>query len=284
MKIRKYLPQLVFLAIVLALFAGYRIWKNSSTDSIAPVISFDPGVLEISVQDDRNIMLEGITVMDDCDGDVTASLMIEKIGVINDEHEFTVTYAAFDSAGNVTKARRTLRYTDYESPKFYLNAPLLYLPGREVEVVNRIMATDMIDGDISHRIKVTAVSEIPVTSEGVHDMLFRVTNSMGDTAELIIPAEVYPTGRYNADLLLSDYLVYIRAGETFDAKQYLHFFKHGDTSVFLGAALPEAYQLVTRGNVDTSIAGVYPVSYTLTYTKNNTVYTAYSKLIVIVEG
>ena len=50
MKIRKYLPQLVFLAIVLALFAGYRIWKNSSTDNIAPVISFDPGVLEISVR------------------------------------------------------------------------------------------------------------------------------------------------------------------------------------------------------------------------------------------
>lgn len=284
MKIRKNLPLLVFLAIVLALFAGYRIWKSSAADNIAPVISFDPGVFEISVQDDRNVMLEGITVMDDCDGDVTASLMIEKIGVINEDHEFVVTYAAFDSAGNVTKARRTVRYTDYESPKFYLNAPLLYLAGREVEVVNRIIATDMIDGDISHRIKATAISEISVTSEGVHDMLFRVTNSMGDTTELIIPAEVYPNNKYNADLLLSDYLIYIPAGETFDAKQYLYYFKHGNTSVFLGSALPEAYQLLTSGDVDTNVPGVYPVSYTLTYTKNNTVYTAYSKLIVIVEG
>lgn len=284
MKIRKYLPLLVFLAIVLALFAVYRVWKKSATDIVPPVISFDSGVIEISVHDDRDIMLEGITVIDDCDGNVSASLMIEKIGVINEDHECVVTYAAFDSAGNVTKARRTVRYTDYESPKFYLDAPLLYVIGRDVDVVNRIIATDVIDGDISHRIKVTAVSEIPITSEGAHDMLFRVTNSMGDTTELIIPAEVYPTNKYNADLLLSNYLVYIQTGETFDAKQYLHFFKHGNTSVFLGSALPEAYHLVTRGDVDTSVPGVYPVSYTLTYTANNTTYTAYSKLIVIVEG
>ncbi len=284
MKIRKNLPLLVFLAVVLAFFAGYRIWKKSATDTRPPVISFEPGVFEISVQDGTDVMLKGITVTDDHDGDVSASLMIEKIGVINEEHEFVVTYAAFDSSGNVSKARRTLRYTDYHSPRFSLRSPLLYPYGRDVDIVNRVNATDMIDGDISHRIKATVISEVAVSSEGVHDMLFRVTNSMGDTVELIMPAEIYPTGKYNAELLLTEYLIYVPVGENFDARDYLHYFKYDDTSVFLGSALPPAYRLTTRGNVDTSIPGVYPVSYTLSYSEDRITYTACSKLIVIVEG
>ena len=284
MKIRKNLPLLVVLAIVLVLFAGYRVWKNSATDITPPVITFDPEVYEISIHDDPSVMLQGMTVTDDHDGDVTASLMIEKIGVINEDHEFTVTYAAFDAAGNVRKARRTLRYTDYESPRFTLNQPMLYVYGREVDIVNRVKAADIIEGDISHRIKATAISEASVSSEGIHDILFRVTNSMGDTTELIMPAEVYPAGKYNAELLLTEYLTYIPVGESFEEKEYLHFFKNNITSVSLGSALPPAYHLTTRGNVDTSTPGVYPVAYTLTYTVDGFTYTAYSKLIVIVEG
>lgn len=284
MKLRKNLPLLVFLAVVLALFTGYRVWKKSVTDLIPPVISFDSNVIEISVNDGREKMMEGITVTDNHDGDVTASLMIEKLGVINSEHELTVTYAAFDSSGNVTKARRTVRYTDYESPKFHLYQPLLYPYGRDVDIVNRVTVTDVIDGNISHRIKATVVSEIPVSSEGVHNMLFRVTNSLGDTTEVILPAEIYPTGKYTADLLLTDYLIYIPVGEKFDARQYLHYFNYAETSVFLGSALPPSYRLVTNGNVNTDVPGVYPVSYTLTYSVENINYTAYSKLIVIVEG
>lgn len=284
MKLRKNLPLLVFLAAVLALFAGYRVWKKSVTDLIPPVIFFDSNVIEVSINDGREKLLEGVTVTDNQDGNVTASLMIEKLGVINSDHELTVTYAAFDSSGNVTKARRTVRYTDYESPKFHLYQPLLYPYGRDVDIVNRVSATDVIDGNISHRIKATVISEIPVSSEGVHNILFRVTNSLGDTTEVILPAEIYPTGKYTADLLLTDYLVYIPVGEKFDAQQYLHYYNYADTSVFLGSALPPSYRLVTGGNVNTDVPGVYPVSYTLTYSADNHSYTAYSKLIVIVEG
>lgn len=284
MKIKNKLPLLVFLAIVLALFAGYRLWKDCTTDVMAPVISFDDSVLEVSIHDDPSKMFQGMTVIDDRDGDVSNSLMIEKIGVINDDHEFAVTYAAFDSAGNVTKVRRNLRYVDYESPRFTLTAPLLYPYGREMNFIDRVQAIDLIDGNISHRIKFTIISEGTITNEGVHEVLFRVTNSYGDTSELIIPAEIYPLGEYNAELLLSDYLVYVPVGESFDPNAYLQYFKYDDTSVILGDTLPPAYRLTTRGNVNTSVPGVYPVSYTLAYTVDNYTFTAYSKLIVIVEG
>lgn len=284
MKIKKNLPLLVFLAIVLALFTGYRLWKKYATDVQPPVISFDKTVMEISVHDDQSKMFEGITAIDDRDGDVSASLMIEKVGTINDDHEFVVTFAAFDSAGNVTKVRRNMRYVDYVSPMFTLSGPLLFPYGREVDVVNRVKATDLIDGDISHRIKFTALSDAAITTDGVHNLLFRVTNSRGDTSELIMPSEVYSPSKYNAELTLTDYLVYVPVGESFDAREYLHYFKFEDTSVFLGSALPQSYRLTTRGEVDTSIPGVYPVSYTLTHTVDNYTYAAYSKLIVIVEG
>ena len=284
MKIRKSLPLLVFLAIVLAFFGVYRVWKQSVTDLKPPKITVEPGVFEISVHDPYEKMLEGIVATDDFDGDVTGSLMIEKIGVINEANEFVVTYAAFDSSCNVAKVRRTLRYVDYESPKFYLSSPLLYAYGRDVDIVNRVTATDLIDGNISHRIKPTITSEIPLSSEGVHNIMFRVTNSLGDTTELNIPAEVYPSGKYNAKLSLSDYLIYIPVGQSFNERQYLRGFEYDDVSVRLGNTLPQDYRLVTSGQVNTDIPGVYPVSYTLTRTVDKYIYTGYSKLIVIVEG
>ena len=62
MKIKNKLPLLVFLAIVLALFAGYRLWKDCTTDVLAPVISFDDSVLEVSIHDDPSKMFQGMTV------------------------------------------------------------------------------------------------------------------------------------------------------------------------------------------------------------------------------
>jgi hypothetical protein len=38
-----------------------------------------------------------------------------------------------------------------------------------------------------------------------------------------------------------------------------------------------------HGTVDTSVPGVYPVSYTASYTQNDRTSIGYSKLIVIVE-
>ena len=50
---------------------------------------------------------------------------------------------------------RTVRYTDYEKPHFSLSQGLVYPVGGSVTLLDRLTATDVIDGDISDNIRVT---------------------------------------------------------------------------------------------------------------------------------
>lgn len=99
-----------------------------------------------------------------------------------------------------------------------------------------------------------------------------------------MPAEVYPTGKYNATLSLTEYLTYTSVGNEFSAEKYLKSVHYSDKVVSLSGALPAEYRLVVDGKVDTTTPGVYPVSYTLNFNVSGYPYIAYSKLIVIVEG
>jgi hypothetical protein len=284
MKIRKHIPLIAVLVLVIAIFLAYRAWNVSTLDNTAPVISISDQLLKVSVHDSAEIFLQGVTATDDHDGDVTASILVEKIGTIDENNTFTVTYAAFDNSGNVSKISRPVQYTDYVGPRFGLRKPLLYTYGRDVDIVSRVTAYDVIDGDLSHKIKPTLISDVPVSSEGVHDILFRITNSLGDTTEVKLPAEVIPAGRYSAELALNEYLIYLSAGQEFVAEQYLNSVSFGSNTVKLGQNLPEGYSLSLSGLVNNQVPGVYPVGYTLTINNEFVTYTAYSKLIVIVEG
>ncbi len=271
-------------ALVLSILTliGYRVYDGLRTDTAAPRINLGADVLEMSVLDGEEVLLRGVTATDDRDGDVTASLVVEGISNINEAHEVTVTYAAFDRSGNVAKARRTVRYTDYESPRFTLSRPMLYSTGTSFDVMAAIRAEDVVDGDISHRIRGTSMDEASVTAVGIHSVLFRVTNSLGDTVELTLPVEV-TTERFNAQLTLSEYLVRVKVGESFDYAEYLDTFTIRDETMQLHGRLPSGMIVRAMGWVDTKTPGVYSLMMTLTKQQGNQIYTGGTQLVVVVE-
>ena len=191
------------LALCAAAFAGY-IYMGRQQDNSAPEISFQSEELQVSVTADDAALLEGVTAWDEQDGDVTSSIVVERVSNISSDQQATVTYAAFDQAGNVAKAQRTLRYTDYQSPRFSLSQPLVFSSNRTADVMNFISATDAIDGSLDDRIKASLVGgEGDLTDVGTHEVEFRVTNSMGETIYLTTPVEIYPDGLYNASIQLT---------------------------------------------------------------------------------
>lgn len=284
MKLKHAIPYFIMILVAVVSLFAYQMWKAAITDTEAPVFQVADEVLSVSVADGQDVYFRGISANDNVDGDVTASIVLEKIGAINENHEVNVTYAAFDNAGNVAKHTRTIRFTDYYSPRFSLDEPLLYLYGRNFDIDSAVHVYDVFDGDISRKIKPTLVSQVPVSTEGIHQMLFRITNSLGDTVELQLPIEVYPTSKYNATLTLTDYLIYIPQGSSFNAYQYLNQFRYGDETISMRGALPLNVKTTVDGLVDTGTAGVYPVTYTVNFEAGLVSYTALSKLIVIVEG
>lgn len=282
--IKKNWKLLVLVAVCLAVLAGYRVVTDLSTDSTAPKITIsDSGILEISVYE-TDKLLEGVTATDDRDGDVTDSIVVEKIGGIMDDGSVTVTYAAFDSSGNVAKIHRTVRYSDYEPPRFTLSKSLDFVYGTTLNVLDVVGAEDMLDGDIGYRVKAISLDNDSINSEGVHSVRFQVANSLGDTVELVLPVAVHYSGRYNAQLNLSNYLLYLNVGQSFDPNAYLQEYIARGEGTNLSAGIPENLTLKVEGKVNTNVPGVYVVSYTVSSMVGGTLYEGHARLIVVVEG
>lgn len=279
---------LVLIVLSLAVFFGYRAWDGFRTDSTAPEITVAEQTLQVSVLDPRSMLLQGVTATDSADGDVTASLVVESVQLRDSSGTAEVRIAAFDSAGNVAKATRLIQYTDYESPRFTLSRALVFAQGTSFDVLNYIDVTDALDGDISHRIRATALDEVSIANLGTHDVEFRVTNSLGETVTLVLPVEVYPSSAYSGTVALNSYLVYLDQGDSFRAEDYLVSCTFIGETVSLSGGMPDGYVLQTSGKVDTGTPGVYEVSYKVTYARDvgteTHTYSGYTKLIAVVEG
>lgn len=281
--IKKNWKTLVLLAVCLGVLIGYRMFDGLRTDNVAPKIKIsDASPAEMSVYAPE-ALLEGVTATDDRDGDVTASIVVESVGGMLDDGTVTVTYAAFDSSGNVAKTQRTVRYTDYEAPRFTLSKSLNFIQGTGFDVLDAVGAVDLLDGDIGYRVKALPMDAVAINTEGSHNVRFRVSNSLGDTAELVLPVEVHYSGRYNAQLKLTEYLVYLDAGTAFDPKAYLDEYIARGEDTDLTKGVPAGLTLETKGKVNTNAPGVYAVSYTVSSTLGNTLYEGYARLIVVVE-
>lgn len=274
-----FVPMAIVLCVMV--FAGYRLLDRVTADSKAPEIIFEDQQLLVSALEDDAVLLTGVSAVDAKDGDVSDSLVVESVRIV-DSAEGTVNaaYAAFDRAGNVAKAERQVTFTDYVSPRFKLNGALIYTENSGLDVLSAISAEDMVDGNISHWIRLTNLDESNTTTAGEHQIEFRVTNSLGDQASITLPVEVYATGTYQGRLELSDYLVYLKTGDVFNAAEYPKQYTLYGVTYPLRASLDSSISLKTVGTVDTGTPGLYAVSYYVTLGEN----TGYSKLFVVVEG
>lgn len=280
---KRHLILILAMALCVAGLMGYKAYDQAVTDNRPPQILMEDGEPQVSVYDSREVLLQGVTAKDNVDGDVTASLIVESVGSITADDRVTVTYAAFDQSGNVAKKSRTVHYTDYVSPRFYLEEPLAFGHGTNKDIVDVIGAYDEVDGDITHRVKVTSLESEPISAPGVYQVLIQVNNSLGDIQKLTLEVEIYPAGTYNAQLELTNYLVYLPVGERFDAEDYLDCFAWAGNTIELSGGVPRDLELGLSGHVDTTTPGVYTMEYIMSRDSGSQSYTGFAELVVVVE-
>ncbi|MBO4220586.1 MAG: hypothetical protein J5933_06660 [Clostridia bacterium] len=264
---------LVLLMLAALLWAGYNLYREAASDGTPPVISFDSDTISLSINADSSALLAGVSATDAEDGDLTLEVFIESISRKNSDGSVTVTYVVFDDDKNAAKATRKLFYTDYTPPVFSLSAPLIGTVSNISELAGLMHATDCIDGDLSSVVKVTYLDRM-TTSVGTYPVEFRVTNSLGDTEYLETELECAPAGFNNAEITLSDYLIYVQEGSSFDPVSYVSGYKRD------GVEVTGADGLTISSGVNTSVPGVYAVSYI--YDAQNS--SSHTRLIVIVTG
>lgn len=275
---------MMVLAAAVGVFGAYLLWVHNALDTAGPVITFDEEILEISVKDPEDALLQGVHAQDERDGDVTSSLLVESVYGINEDNQTEVTYAAFDRAGNVTKKTRLVCYRDYESPRFELYASLSFPGGTDFDLLDYIGARDLLEGNIRRRVRATLVSNTKsINIVGNHMVRFQVTNSLGDTVVTELPVEVYDPEWYTASVELSEYLVYLQKGDTFDPEEYLESFIVRGDAIDVSRSIPEDVFCTIEGDVMTREPGVYKVSYTLSKNLNLMSFSGHAVLIVIVQ-
>lgn len=275
---------LMILAAAFALFGCYHIWVHNRLDTVGPELIVDEGLLELSVEDGTDMLLTGIRALDERDGDVTSSILVESVYGIDQNNMTTVTYAAFDRAGNVSKTQRQVRYVDYEHPRFQLYGSLTFSYGSGFDLLEYLGAQDVIEGDIRRRVHATLISDTKsIEAEGRHQVKLQVTNSLGDTSELVVPVEVFDPEWYAADVRLSDYLIYLDRGSAFNARSYLKEFIFRGEPIDMTRGTPEGVSVEIDNGVNMNEPGVYEVSYILSKSLNMNMYSGIAKLIVVVE-
>ncbi len=172
---------MMILTVVMAAVFAFTYWRMLSQEiNHAPEINFDTDELRVRVSVTEEELLEGVTATDPEDGDVTDSLVIEGISEFVEEDTRIVTYAAFDSNGNVQRASRQLVYTNYRSPSITAVEDLVFTVGQEINLQECIRATDVLDGDITGEIRVISSDYNPYMA-GEYTITLQVTNSCGDT-------------------------------------------------------------------------------------------------------
>lgn len=258
-----------------ALLAAYLCLMHVTRSDNAPEIKFSSEIIEVKTTADSKALLQGVTASDAEDGDVTDSLIVESISHMTENNTATVAVAAFDSDNHVTKATRTVKFEDYNEPRFTLDNGLVFRLSNNLNVLDYVGAQDMFDGDLSSRVKYTLESSAAnLSSVGEHEIELRVTNSVGDTAHLIVNVEVCSTNPNPADIQLSQYIVYLEAGEELDAESYAVSHVESNRLVEGSDGLT-----ISDDGVDTDTPGVY----TVTYTYSNGSTESHTRLFVVVE-
>ena len=250
--------KIVILILFVLSAAAYTVSEVSRrlTDNTPPVIAADRPLIEISVGDGEEKLLEGITASDRQDGDLTASVMVSGISKLTSADTAKVSYIVFDSDRNIGTFTRQVRYTDYRRPRFTLREPLIFAPGEDVTLNGRLFAEDVIDGDITGSIKVSA-RELSGGEEGIYHITVQVTNSLGDTAVATLPVII--GSRENRPTVgLTSYLVYMTTGEAFDPAACL-----GTVTDSLGNPA-DPKDVVIESSVNPDKPGSYTVTYTYT--------------------
>ena len=267
------LRRLWYICVVLLTiaFVGYRVMDRMKADSSGPVFSCEKDTIKVSIEDGEDALLKGITAEDKKDGDVTGSILLEKLSAMYDGNKRTATYAAFDSDGHISKMEREIIYTDYVSPRFELTGSLRFRTGESLNIDKIIKAEDCIDGDISNKVKLVMDTTINNRVPGVYQVEYEVSNSAGDLEKLPVEVKIYDTLRNEIQLNLKEYLVYYE-GEDINYKDYLKSIISNNTEYFFEGVEPEANENAAVGessipknrvtveeNVNTKKAGVYPV-------------------------
>ena len=247
--------------VIAVVFSVVFCHDRLTTDRTAPKIFCDSTPLQVSVHATDRELCAGLTAIDDVDGDITDRILVRRTSHLSGANTAVVYYVVFDSSSNYCMFNRTITYTDYRMPRFSLSQPLSFPTNSTILLKDRLTAYDVIDGDISQRIRVSAAG-ISTYDQGEYPFTVQVTNSSGDTSIITLFAQIENTTSRHPTIELSEYIHYVSVGEALSEDSLRALIVSAHESADGEAVDPEDIQIIY--NIDTDKRGSYRVEYVYT--------------------
>jgi hypothetical protein len=260
---------IVLLVLLAAATIATSIYATASGRQDAPTINCPSETLEVFASDPESTLLQGITASDAQDGDLTDQVIIGGRSKLIDKNTAEVTYLVFDSDDNMGICKRRIRYVDYQRPQFAITKPLVYAPEEDINLLDRLAATDVVDGNLSSQIRVSSLAA--TNNSEIYMITVQVTNSIGDTSWVKLPVLIQESNPPSPVITLTSYLIYLDEGSSFDPAQYV-------SSISVNGESVPVSGVSINSNVDTSTADTYQVTYT--YPSNGLIGTAILTVVV----
>lgn len=124
---------MILMGILSVGFAGIIGFSIMTSDRTAPEISFPDTAITYTEGSDTASLLEGVSAIDDCNGDVSESVCIDSIVPNTKEGKATIVYAAYDFSNNVAKAKRSIAYVATDSQEESISEETTEEAGESVE-------------------------------------------------------------------------------------------------------------------------------------------------------
>ena len=212
------------------------------------------------------------------DGDVTSTLAIAGKSNFIDDSMIRVDYAAFDSHNNIGTYSRKVIFDDYHSPRFSSDKALVLRSDSSYDF-SFFGAEDVLDGDISNKIKILSDAYTTTTSSE-YPIVIEVTNNYGDVQKLNLVLDVLTNSEYNRQYpALSEYIVYAPVGGEIDPVQYIVGIRQGNRFLDFADTEFRIEDIRIEDYVNYQKPGKYTIIFSLPYSKTVTTET---KMIVIV--
>lgn len=273
-------------------FGTYVVREQLLTDHNPPVISCEAGKEEItvSVNDDESALLDGLTALDEEDGDLTDAIRVASMSNFINGHKRTVEYIVFDGSNLAGTFERTVQYSDYTAPRIRLLQPLRMRASNDgIDFSDMLMAEDPLDGDITQNIRTITSNDYYYDRNAVeYFYTLQVSSSAG--AVCTVPVSVMivdssdPTEMAKYYPILSEYIFYTSKGTAVDVKNSLIGLERNGVSYLYAedvALEASTFEKVTvSASVNYEEAGVYPVD--ISYTSSAGI-TAVTKAYIVVE-
>ena len=298
-RLKRLSTALFIISLILLVFHVLKV--RILDDRTGPVFHMDNRTVEVSVKDEQEALIKGLTATDARDGDVSDSIIVESVGPFTGAGSRIVTYAAFDSDNHVTHTKREMIYTDYVPSRFHLSRPLSFAMNT-VNILNGVSVEDSIDGDLTRNVRMVSDGEIDTAHVGEYSARLKVTNSAGAISYLPVTVEIYDASVFHRLPLLNlkEYAVYVEKGDEFDEREYLTSIVINGTSYSMTQeegtygspveALEEAQQTIgydrvyIESEVDTDVIGSYEVLYSFEDTISKTGTGKVRLYVVVTDG